>query len=209
MAPISEARRAGAPMSRRKSTVSAAPVAWRSAKPRVGANYISAKAVGSMVPGLTRKAFERFGFSTATLLTDWGQIVGADMARYTAPDRLKWPRGGTNGTDDEPAEGPARQGATLVLRVDLGRGIDIQYKARQLIERINAHFGYRAVAEIRIIQAPVEGALPPVEVASPAKVLRKAFNRGETAPLLAAIPDDGLRAALERMQAGLTSSGHR
>jgi hypothetical protein len=204
MAPISEARRAGAPMSKRKPSVSAAPAAWRAAKPRAGANYISAKAVGSMVPGLTRKAFERFGFSTATLLTDWAQIVGADMARYTAPDRLKWPRGGTNGSDDEPAEGPARQGATLVLRVDLGRGIDIQYKARQLIERINAHFGYRAVAEIRIIQAPVEGALPPAEVASPARVLRKAFNRGETAPMLAAIPDEGLRAALERMQAGLS-----
>jgi hypothetical protein len=190
-------------MSRRKSSVSVAPASWRSTKPRAGANHISAKAVGSMVPSLTRKAFERFGFSTASLLTDWAQIVGADLARYTAPDRLKWPRGGTNGSDDEPAEGPARQGATLVLRVDLGRGIDIQYKARQLIERINAHFGYRAVAEIRIIQAPVEGALQPAEVASPAKVLRKSFNRGETAPLLAAIPDDGLRAALERMQAGL------
>jgi len=192
-------------MSRRKSPVSAAPSAWRSATPRAGATYISAKAVGSMVPGLTRKAFERFGFSTATLLTDWEQIVGADLARYTAPDRLKWPCNGTaGGSHDEPAEGPSRQGATLVLRVDLGRGIDIQYKARQLIERINAHFGYRAVAEIRIIQAPVDGALPPAEVASPARVLRKAFNRGETAPLLAAIPDDGLRAALERMQAGLS-----
>lgn len=207
MAPISEARRAGAPMSRRKPPVSAAPAPQRSApRPRANAGQFGAKAVGSMVPSLTRKAFERFGFSTATLLTDWAQIVGADLARYTAPDRLKWPRGSS---DDEPAEGPARQGATLVLRVDLGRGIDIQYKARQLIERINAHFGYRAVAEIRIIQAPVEGALPPAEVASPTKVLRKAFNRGETAPLLAAIPDDGLRAALERMQAGLTSSGHR
>jgi hypothetical protein len=204
MAPISEARRAGAPMSRRKSPVSAAPTAWSAAKPRASANYISAKAVGSMVPGLTRKAFERFGFSTATLLTDWAGIVGAHMARYTAPDRLKWPRGGTDASDDEPAEGPARQGATLVLRVDLGRGIDIQYKARQLIERINAHFGYRAVAEIRIIQAPVEGALPAAEAASPARTLRKSFNRRETATMLAAIPDDGLRAALERMQAGLS-----
>lgn len=191
-------------MSRRKAPVSAASSAWRSAKPRPSANYISAKAVGSMVPSLTRKAFERFGFSTATLLTDWAQIVGADMARYTAPDRLKWPRASTNGSDDEPVEGPSRQGATLVLRVDLGRGIDIQYKARQLIERINAHFGYRAVAEIRIIQAPVDGALPPAEVASPARALRKAIDRGETAPMLAAIPDEGLRAALERMQAGLS-----
>jgi hypothetical protein len=163
-----------------------------------------AKAVGSLVPGLTRKAFERFGFSTATLLTDWAGIVGADLARYTAPDRLKWPRG-AHEADDEGRNGPARQGATLVLRVDLGRGIDVQYKARQIIERINAHFGYRAVAEIRIIQAPVEGALPPAAAAS-TRAPRRVFDRGATAPLLANIPDEGLRAALERMQAGLSGS---
>jgi len=168
-----------------------------------GKGAYSLKAVGSMVPGLTRKAFERFGFSTASLLTDWARIVGADLARYTAPDRLKWPRGRDSADDDA---GPERQGATLVLRVDLGRAIDIQYKARQIIERINAHFGYRAVAEIRIIQAPVEGALPPAPMAPRPE---RAFDRTETSPLLAAVTDDGLRAALERMQTGLTSRGHR
>jgi hypothetical protein len=168
-----------------------------------GKGKYAAKAVGSMVPGLTRKAFERFGFSTAALLTDWAGIVGADLARYTAPDRLKWPRGG-HGADDE--GGPERQAATLILRVDLGRGLDVQYRARQIIERINAHFGYRAVAELRIIQAPVEGALPPAPAAQPAS---RAFDRTSTAPLVAAVADEGLRAALERMQAGLTSRGHR
>jgi hypothetical protein len=161
-----------------------------------------AKAVGSMVPGLTRKAFERFGFSTAALLTDWAGIVGKDLARYTAPDRLKWPRV-SEGADDD--SGPERRAATLVLRVDLGRGIDVQYRARQIIERINAHFGYRAVAELRILQAPVEGALPPV----PTPPVRRAFDRSETAPMVAAVADEGLRAALEKMQAGLTSRGHR
>ena len=33
-----------------------------------------------MVPKITRKVFEKFGFSTATLLTDWAVIVGADLA---------------------------------------------------------------------------------------------------------------------------------
>ncbi|MFN3744687.1 MAG: DUF721 domain-containing protein [Hyphomicrobiaceae bacterium] len=165
----------------------------------------AAKAVGSLVPSLTRKAFERFGFSTAALLTDWAGIVGRDLARYTAPDRLKWPR---SSRDADGEAGPERQGATLVLRVDLGRGIDVQYRARQIIERINAHFGYRAVAEIRIIQAPVEGALPPAPSAN-ARPAGNTFDRAETAPLVAAIADEGLRAALERMQAGLTRRGHR
>lgn len=168
-----------------------------------GKGNFAYKAVGSMVPGLTRKAFERFGFSTAALLTDWAGIVGKDLARYTSPDRLKWPRGGHE-TDDE--TGPERQGATLILRVDLGRGIDIQYRARQIIERINSHFGYRAVAELRIIQAPVEGALPP---APAAQTTGRVFDRSETAPMVAAVADEGLRAALEKMQAGLTRRGHR
>ena len=180
------------------------PSQYHTPKARANGGTFGPKAVGSLVPGLTRKAFERFGFSTATLLTDWAQIVGGDLARYTAPDRLKWPRGGTDAGDDD-TPGPQRQGATLVLRVDLGRGIDIQYKARQLIERINAHFGYRAVAEIRIIQAPVEGALPPA-AELPRQRIGKSFDKVETAPLLAAISDDGLRAALERMQAGLSRS---
>lgn len=179
------------------------PMHYSSPKARSNGGSFGPKAVGSLVPSLTRKAFERFGFSTATLLTDWARIVGSDLARYTAPDRLKWPR--TTGGGDDAVDGPERQGATLILRVDLGRGIDIQYKARQLIERINAHFGYRAVAEIRIIQAPVEGALPPA-AQSPRQRLGKAFNKVETAPLLASIADDGLRAALERMQAGLSRS---
>ena len=34
------------------------------------------KAVGSFVPRLTRKAFEKYGFSAATLITDWPTIVG-------------------------------------------------------------------------------------------------------------------------------------
>ncbi len=173
----------------------------RTFTPRRGA--YAAKAVGSMVPSVTRKAFERFGFSTAALLTDWAGIVGNDLARYTSPDRLKWPRAGHE-SDGE--GGPERQAATLILRVDLGRGLDIQYRTRQIIERINSHFGYRAVAELRIIQAPVEGALPPAPVAKPP---RRAFDRASTEPLVAAVADEGLRAALEKMQAGLTNRGHR
>ena len=33
------------------------------------------------------------GFAAAALITDWALIVGKDVAGYTAPERLKWPRG--------------------------------------------------------------------------------------------------------------------
>ena len=64
-----------------------------------------------------------------------------------------------------PAE-KGRPGATLVLRVDGARALDVQYKARQIIERINAYFGYAAVAELRIVQAPMRQ-LPPARPPRP------------------------------------------
>ena len=165
-------------------------------KPQAGA-----KAVGSFVPRLTRQAFEKFGFSAATLITDWVSIVGAETAAWTAPERLKWPRPvASRGDIGEPDQG--RPGATLVLRVDPGRALDIQYKSRQIIERINAYFGYRAVADVRIVQSPVAVREP---------LLRKAAAQPApcaTPPqsaILASVSDDAVRGALERLAAGLAA----
>jgi hypothetical protein len=156
--------------------------------------FASPKAVGSFVPRLTRQAFEKYGFSTATLLTDWATIVGAELARFTAPERLKWPKGVAVYGDVEAGD-QGRPGATLVLRVDEGRALDIQYKGRQIIERINAYFGYRAVAELRLLQAPI-----------PARTEIRLPSRPPAAPAPAevqGVADEALRGALARMAAGL------
>ena len=157
--------------------------------------YIAARAVGSYIPKLTHKAFEKYGFAAAALITDWVTIVGRDVAAYTAPERLKWPRGVDFGGDVE--EGAAgRPGGTLVIRVEPARALDVQYKAQQIMERINAHFGYRAIAELRILQAP----LPEREerpVSTPIAVAPC------PAPELSGIADERLRLALSNLKNGL------
>ena len=158
--------------------------------------YLYAKAVGSFVPKLTQKAFEKYGFSAATLLTDWAQIAGADVAGYTIPERLKWPRGaGAYAEVEDGAEG--RPGATLVLRVDPARALDVEYKSRQIIERINAYFGYRAVAALRLIQAPVEAAAPRETAARPGR------GRAPAGEAAVAGEADPLARALARLEAGV------
>lgn len=114
------------------------------------------RAVGGLIPQITKKAFERFGFPAAAILTDWPQIVGADIASYTAPERLKWSKAVDDEEQDGGRNGP--QGATLVLRVEGARSLDIQYRKTQLMERINAYFGFRALADLRIVQGPVVAA---------------------------------------------------
>lgn len=160
------------------------------------------KAVGSFVPQLTRKAFQKYGFSAASLITDWTAIVGPEMAAYTAPERLKWPRLPEGPTEEQAdARSKGRPGATLVLRVDGARALDVQYGSRQILERINAYFGYAAVAELRLVQAPVAASqIAPRRVAPPAA---QPLSRD-----VASIGDPALREALGRLGASI-KVGHQ
>ena len=158
--------------------------------------YSPARAVGAYLPKLTRKAFETFGFSTATLLTDWSTIVGDQVAGYAVPERIKWPRGVGGASEDGEPEG-GRGGAVLVLCVDPARALDVEYKGQQILERINAYFGYRAVAELRLLQAPVTAA------AKPAPATGRQHVAPCEAPELAGIADERLRGALQRLKQGL------
>lgn len=171
-----------------------------------------AKAVGSFVPGLTRKSFEKYGFSTATLLTDWAIIAGRDLASFTLPERLKWPRN-VDAFEDVSDEARGRPGATLVLRVDGPRAIEVQYQTVQIIERINAHFGYRAVSDIRFIQAPLDKRTRETDPrAAEIADQRRRMTAVQSARLTATksqSPDastapDGLLAALDRLHANMT-----
>jgi hypothetical protein len=114
--------------------------------------YQPATAVGGYLPKLTKKAFEKYGFSTTTLIMDWAAIAGSDIASATLPEKLKWPRATGDQTNDD---ANSHEGAVLVLRVDPARALDISYRERQIIDRINAHFGYRAIAALRLVQAPL------------------------------------------------------
>jgi hypothetical protein len=158
--------------------------------------YLAARTVGAFVPKLTRKAFEKYGFSAATLLTDWPAIVGEEFAAYTAPERLKWPRAPSTPKDADAAE-DSRAGAVLVIRVDPARALDAEYRGRQIVERINGYFGYRAIAELRLLQAPL-GKFGRAKVPEPAMAPPLC-----AAPELANIADEKLRAALTKLKSGL------
>jgi hypothetical protein len=154
--------------------------------------HSGARAVGSFLPALTTKAFQRYGFSTVALITDWPAIVGSELARATAPERVKWRRS-VETVDEEGGDAlpSSRTGATLVLRVDGAKALKVQYEARQIIERINAYFGYAAIAELRLIQAP-----------APAAPRHDTPARMPAAPLtreVSAIAHPGLRDALARL----------
>lgn len=152
--------------------------------------------VGSFLNGLTKPAFEKFGFPAAALLTDWPAIAGPDIAAFSAPERLKWPQRREGALGDE----KLKQGATLILRVCGPRAIELQHQTSQLLERINSYFGFSAVSNIRILQVPMEhcGA-----TGSPKPARTKRTARAKSAADLRGIRDERLRRALSRMAAAV------
>jgi hypothetical protein len=162
--------------------------------PRKG--FSSARAVGSFLPALTTKALQKYGFSAAGLILDWPSIVGAEIARYTAPERLSWPRRAESYDEDSATPPARRSGAVLVLRVEPAKALDVQYRASHIIERINTYFGYAAVGQLRLIQAPMPVAPAKREARSVARPLTRE---------VAGITDPRLRDALARLGAEIMS----
>jgi hypothetical protein len=94
-----------------------------------------------MVPEVAGKALGKKGMGYGKLVTDWPAIVGEEMAGYTQPMKLSFPRG-------------ERADATLTIDVVPARAIELQHALPQLIERVNAVFGYCAVARVKMVQRP-------------------------------------------------------
>lgn len=154
-----------------------------------------ALAVGAFLPSVAQTAFEAHGFPTASILSDWPEIIGPEFGSFTAPERLVWPRGAQPEADDTSVHNARtlhrRTGATLVVRVEGPRAIEVQHMTPQLLERINVYFGYRAVSELRLVQGPV-GGKQETEASRPEAT-------GEPPMIDASIEDEGLRTALLRL----------
>jgi hypothetical protein len=152
----------------------------------------AARPIGAYAAAALDASARARGFATTSLLSEWGTIVGADLAQFTMPDRVVWPRRREESEVPAPPKGRRDEGATLVLRVEGPRAIEVQHRSGQILERVNAYFGYRAIAEMRILQAPVLHKAPRRPVSEPP-------IDPEALPASASIEDGGLRAALLRL----------
>jgi hypothetical protein len=131
-----------------------------------------------------RGAKEGRGTSVVRLRADWPAIVGPQLARSTQPEALLPSRHGKSG------------GRTLRLKVSGAAALEVQHQTAQLIERVNAHLGHRAIDDIRLVQGVI--VQPPV---------RRVPVRPDPATLsamearVADVKDPELRAALARLGA--------
>jgi hypothetical protein len=110
--------------------------------------------LAATLPAVTKAALGKRGMALAALLAEWEAIMGPGLAAATTPIRLvrERPKGEAEG-----AEKAEEAGAVLELRAEGAAAVELQHLEPRILERINAHFGYRAVTRLKLRQGPAGG----------------------------------------------------
>jgi hypothetical protein len=147
-----------------------------------------ARPLADVVRKALSDAFPKQGFAATELLTRWPEIVGAEIAAHSEPEKIRWPR---------PVGDAAPDPGTLMLRVEGPVAVEIQHLSGVILERVNRFFGWQAVGDLALRQAPLRHRAlarpPPPDPAAAARV----------AATLTEIADDKLRDALARLGAAV------
>ena len=143
---------------------------------------------------VTRKAFERYGFAYAEILSRWREIAGDEIAAFSAPERIRWPRTGADGTVPD----RRKLGGTLVIRVTDGRAVELQHQTARIVDRVNTYYGYEAITGLKLVQGPLPRQDRPVS----RPVDLDAEQEADLELSLARIDDEDLRRALARLGRG-------
>lgn len=142
--------------------------------------------------GALRRAAGRRGIAESRLLTHWPEVVGPALAARSRPLRIRHDRGGT------------ALGGVLILAVDRAAASEVEHEKGRIVERVNAHYGYAAIGDVRLTQAaqPLDDPerirqkpIKPDQLDAPARARLDAVTRP--------IDDPELRAALTRLGANV------
>lgn len=147
--------------------------------PKPRRNYMVA--LSAEVPGIAKQALGSRGYAEAGLFTHWAEIAGAQLAASSLPIKLGFPRG-------------RRDEGTLTVRCGGAAALELQHLAPSILERINGHFGYRAVARLRIEQ----GAVSPRKVAAPPPPLTR-LEQNAVMAATAPVENPDIRDSLSRL----------
>lgn len=138
----------------------------------------------SLLSSRIRVASEKRGFAVTRLLTHWSEIAGEEIAAAARPVEISYGRG---------------FGATLTLLCSGAHAPVVEMQKEALRERVNACYGYNAIARIRITQTAATGFAEPRPAfaqaprETPPEVLEKAGRAVD------GVADPALRDALETL----------
>ena len=94
------------------------------------------RAFGNTLPRGVRGILKKNGYNYSEIINKWNFLVGKDISNLCFPKAIKMSKSEKNGT--------------LILSVQRGNEIDVEYSKKEIINKINSFFGYQLINEIRL-----------------------------------------------------------
>ena len=91
---------------------------------------------GNTLPRGLKGILKKNGYNYSEIISKWSILVGKNIANCSHPKSIKMKKGNSNGT--------------LILAVNRGNEINVEYSKKEIINKINSYFGYQLINEIRL-----------------------------------------------------------
>ena len=91
---------------------------------------------GNTLPRGVKGILKKSGYNYSEIISKWNLLVGKDISNCCYPKSIKMTRENNNGT--------------LILSVERGNEINVEYSKKEIINKINSYFGYKLLNEIRL-----------------------------------------------------------
>ena len=91
---------------------------------------------GNTLPRSVKGILKKNGYNYSEIISKWNLLVGKDISSCCYPKSIKMTRGDKSGT--------------LILSVERGNEINIEYSKKEIINKINSYFGYKLIDEIKL-----------------------------------------------------------
>ena len=94
------------------------------------------RSFGNTLPRGVKSILRKNGYNYSEIISKWNLLVGKDISSWCYPKSIKMSRENKNGA--------------LVILVERGNEINVEYSKKEIINKINSYFGYQLISEIRL-----------------------------------------------------------
>ena len=91
---------------------------------------------GNTLPRGLKGILKKNGYHYSEIISKWSILVGKDISNCAYPKSIKMKKDNSNGT--------------LILAVNRGDEINVEYSKKEIIQKINSHFGYKLIDEVKL-----------------------------------------------------------
>ena len=104
---------------------------------KVSKTYVQGlRQFGNTLPRGVKGILKKNGYNYSEIINKWNILVGKNISNCSYPKSIKMTLGDKSGI--------------LILAVERGNEINIEYSKKTIIDKINSYFGYKLINEIKL-----------------------------------------------------------